>query len=207
MVRIIAGTHRGRRLVTPESEVVRPSSDRVRTALFNILGTWLEDRDVLDLYAGVGGIGFECLSRGARHVTFVEHNDECCACLRSNAGLLGEFARTTFYSADVAEILGCLVGRRYDLIYADPPYRDAQIVPLLELLARTGVADAESTVVIEHSSKDRMRTGAYTPGWECYRNARHGAAQLSFFNRSDVRAAPDGPALPDRAHATNGQVS
>jgi 16S rRNA (guanine(966)-N(2))-methyltransferase RsmD len=162
----------------------------VRTALFNILGGWLEGKTVLDLYAGVGGVGFECLSRGARHVTFVEHNDECCECLRANAAQLGVLPQATLYSTDVHEALELLRGRRYDLIYADPPYRAADREGLLGRMARSGVADAETIVVIEHSSKDRTRTGEYMPGWECYRTSRYGAAQLSFFSRTgNVTAA------------------
>ena len=184
MVRIIAGKLRGRRLALPEGEAVRPSSDRVRTAFFNILGTWIEDKTVLDLYAGVGGVGLECLSRGAHHVTFVEHGDECCEHLRANASRLGVLPQVTLYSTDVHEALTLLRGRRYDLIYADPPYRAAGTDALLRQMARTGVADGETIVVIEHSSKDRTATGPYAPGWECYRSSCYGAAQLSFFNRT-----------------------
>jgi 16S rRNA (guanine966-N2)-methyltransferase len=189
MVRIIAGRHRGRRLATPDDYAVRPSADRVRTAFFNILGAWIEGRTVLDLFAGAGGIGLECLSRGAAHVTLVERNDECCACLRTNASHLGELDNVTLYHADVHEALGCLRGRRFDLVYADPPYRNAQLEQLLAALAATGVADLDSIAVVEHSARDRMQKGAFAPGWECYRNACYGAAQLSFFSRATP--APD----------------
>ncbi len=181
MIRIIAGIHRGRRLSTPPGRKVRPTSDRARTALFNILGPWIPGRRVLDLYAGAGGVGFECLSRGAAHVTFVEEDAAAIECLTENTELLGEDARVTVFARSVRGGLEALVGRAFDLIYADPPYRDAYVSALLQRLSDAGIAHDDSIAVIEHSRRTAVEMDTMCAGWRCYRNAAYGKTTLSFF--------------------------
>ncbi|NLF40288.1 16S rRNA (guanine(966)-N(2))-methyltransferase RsmD [bacterium] len=188
-MRIIAGIYRGRRLQSLPGTAVRPTSDRVRTALFNILGQWLEGKRVLDLYAGIGGVGLECASRGAAHVTMVEHAADAARCLKSNIALLDAGDRTRVVADDVfaaCERLGAQ-GTTFDLIYADQPYRDAAPRTLLAHLARTGVAHADTIVIIEHAEWTDETTIAAS-GWERYRRSAYGKARLSFFSRTQPAA-------------------
>lgn len=90
MIRIIAGKHKRQNLFVPKGRLVRPTSDRTRTALFNVLGSWIYDKNILELFAGSGCVGFECLSRGAKHVTFVEKSSVALKCIRQNAKQLNE---------------------------------------------------------------------------------------------------------------------
>src|SRR6186713_2677315 len=92
-MRIIAGTHRGRRIAAPPGETTRPMLDRMREALFSTLAPWLADACVLDLFAGSGSLGLEALSRGARRARFVERDAETARLIADNARLLGEEAR------------------------------------------------------------------------------------------------------------------
>jgi 16S rRNA (guanine966-N2)-methyltransferase len=148
-VRVIAGTHRGRRLVAPPGRDTRPTSDRVREALFSILGN-VEDQVVLDLYAGSGALGIEALSRGAAAATFVDHDERALAAVRSNLEALGAAARVVH--SDAASFLERDSGALYDLVFLDPPYDSAPElgVRLSELLP--GVL-AEDAVIVTESDK------------------------------------------------------
>ncbi len=189
MIRIISGSLRGRRLVTPPGLAVRPTSDRVRTALFNILGAWLAGRRVLDLFAGAGGVGFECLSRGAAHVTFVESSHAARACLSQNAAALGVHDRITVLPADTARAIPSLRGQTFDFIFADPPYRDADVPALLAMLHAAALAGPASVCVIEHAQPRLFAPDTCHQGWRCYRTARYGKTCLSFFDLLPTESA------------------
>ncbi len=123
-MRIIAGTARGAKLA-PVPNGVRPTSDRVREAIFNSLGQFFDGGEVLDLYAGTGALGIEALSRGFERATFVEKNGHAARAIRENLTRAGFTKKAEVSRGDVAEAIGRFVaeGRRYDLIFADPPYR------------------------------------------------------------------------------------
>ncbi len=123
-MRIIAGEARGVRLA-PVPEGVRPTSDRVREAIFNSLGQFFDGGEVLDLYAGTGALGIEALSRGCEKTTFVEKNGRAVGVVRQNLTRAGFAEKGEVLRGDVTQTIGRLVAgrRRYDLIFADPPYR------------------------------------------------------------------------------------
>jgi 16S rRNA (guanine966-N2)-methyltransferase len=126
-MRVIAGTLGGRRLKAPRGRATRPTSDRVREALFSILGE-IADARVLDLFAGSGALGIEALSRGAAGAVFVERDGSAAAVLRENLRALGIGPERAELRR--AEVLGALEkasarGEKYDLIFIDPPYREA----------------------------------------------------------------------------------
>jgi 16S rRNA (guanine(966)-N(2))-methyltransferase RsmD len=160
----------------------------VRTALFNILGTWLKDARVLDAYAGAGAIGFECLSRGVAEVTFIEQRATAVAALQNNARLLAVEHAVRIVANDVLKALPLLRGRHVDLIYADPPYRDLNLPVLLGALRDADVAHDESVLVLEHASAAGINQDAACCGWRAYRCARYGVTQLSFFAFDKVSA-------------------
>lgn len=151
LVRVIGGTARGRRLRPPRSGAVRPTTDRVREAIFDILGALgvVEGAAVCDLFAGSGALGIEALSRGAESVTFVESDREVVEDLRSNLTLTGfdVHGGTRVVRGDAA---GFLAGsaRHFDIVLADPPYRFDGWVDLLGLV-RTDIAVLESRQAVE----------------------------------------------------------
>jgi 16S rRNA (guanine966-N2)-methyltransferase len=148
MLRVVAGTYKGRRLRTPPGRGTRPTADRVREALFSILGD-LDGDNVADLFAGSGALGIEALSRGARHVTFVERDPRAAATIEGNLERLGEVQ-----SVVVRDALAWLrerVGHEwFDVVLLDPPYDSAADLAgrLTELLpptlTRDGVIVTES---------------------------------------------------------------
>jgi 16S rRNA (guanine966-N2)-methyltransferase len=149
-MRVIAGTHRGRTLKAPPGESTRPTSDRVREALFSILGDRVRDARVLDLFAGSGALGLEALSRGASAATFVDDDPKAIAAVKANLETLKAVAEVR--RGDALRFLtgASKTGAQYDLVFLDPPYRLAErFAPSLSealpaVLAREAVAVAES---------------------------------------------------------------
>jgi 16S rRNA (guanine966-N2)-methyltransferase len=156
-MRIVAGVARGRRLVVPPGDVVRPTADRVREALFASLSPSIPGASVLDGFAGSGALGLEARSRGAARVTFVERDRRALDALRRNIDAVGLDA-TTVVAADVLRSVrdgarsGSLVGAPYDLVLLDPPYalEEGDVAELLGDLVPLLAPDA--TVVLERSS-------------------------------------------------------
>jgi len=148
-MRVIAGELGGRRLRSPRGEATRPTSERVREAVFSMLGE-LGGLRVLDLFAGSGALGIEALSRGAAAATFVDHDERALAAVRANLESLGAAARVV--KSDAPAFLERDSGALYDLVFLDPPYDSAPElgVRLSELLP--GVL-AEDAVIVTESDK------------------------------------------------------
>jgi len=144
-MRVVAGTHRGRRLGRPLGDDTRPTADRVREALFSMLGD-VEDADVLDLYAGSGALGIEALSRGAASAVFVDSSAEATEAVRANLTELGE--RGEVVRRDALDYLRSMAGvRRFDLVLCDPPYDSAlAVAPSLTELLPAVLYDTSVTV-------------------------------------------------------------
>jgi 16S rRNA (guanine966-N2)-methyltransferase len=124
-VRVVAGAYRGRRIAAPPGRATRPTSDRVREALFSILGDRVAGARVLDLFAGSGALGIEALSRGAAQATFVESSSAAIAVLRRNLDALGVEAEVRRQDALAYLRSASRDARLYDLVFLDPPYRHA----------------------------------------------------------------------------------
>lgn len=124
-MRVIAGTAKGHPLVAPTGKGTRPTADRVREAVFSSLQAVIADTEVLDLYAGSGAMGIEALSRGAASATLVERHGRACATIRDNLATTRVADRAEVVTADVRPALGRLAeaGRRFDVVFLDPPYR------------------------------------------------------------------------------------
>jgi 16S rRNA (guanine(966)-N(2))-methyltransferase RsmD len=156
MTRIVAGSLGGRRLAVPAGQSTRPTSERVREALFNTLGTQLElpGARMLDLYAGSGAVGFEALSRGCGHALFVESDARAAAVLRRNAAQLGVGGAARIVAGPVSRTLERPPAQRYDLAFADPPYALAQetLTAVLAALAADWLAP-DAVLVVERSTR------------------------------------------------------
>lgn len=136
-MRIIAGLHKGRRLKPIKGNKIRPTTDRVREAIFSVLAERLAEASVLDLFCGSGALGIEALSRGASHATFVDKDFDAVKLVKSNLELVDEFSRSTILKGDVFRICERL-GREavsFDVIFADPPYKTEFHDALVELVA------------------------------------------------------------------------
>jgi 16S rRNA (guanine(966)-N(2))-methyltransferase RsmD len=162
LMRVIAGEAKGRRLHGVRGQTVRPTADRVKEALFSILGSRfdLSGIAVLDLYAGSGGVGIEALSRGAAQVTFVEQHAPTCRVLRENLALCGFAEKSTVLCAPVRRALRMLAERdeRYQGALIDPPYGRGLAAESLSQLSSLPVLDSGAWVVAEHHADDALET-------------------------------------------------
>jgi 16S rRNA (guanine966-N2)-methyltransferase len=169
MLRIIAGELGGRRLRAPGGMGTRPTSERVREALFSILtsaaeGAPFDGATVLDLYAGSGALGIEALSRGAAHATFVEQDAVACRTLRENLRGLGLDGRAQVVQRPVrAGLPQVLSHGPFHFIFADPPYASDELPWLLETLARARALAPRGCLVVERASRDADALADATP--------------------------------------------
>ena len=155
-MRIISGTARGRRLLAPRTRSIRPTADRVRESIFNVLGQTLNGQDVLDLFAGTGALALEALSRGAAKAVLVDRDREAVRLCEANARMLGFGDRVRVLSAPVEQAIKRLErgGERFDLIFADPPYA-ARVVPqIVGTLGAAGLLNPGAIACIEHDKRE-----------------------------------------------------
>ena len=179
-MRIVAGRWRGRQIVVPKGEVVRPTRDRVREAWMSILNPLLPGARVGDLCAGSGALGLEALSRGAVSAEFVESAPASLAALHQNIERLGAAASATIRRGDALVVAAERARDPYDIAFADPPYRTG----LAErLAARWLLAPFARVFGIEHDSRETM------PG--AHDRRRYGTTALSFYRMSDDRRTDD----------------
>jgi 16S rRNA (guanine(966)-N(2))-methyltransferase RsmD len=155
-VRIVAGTHRGRPLLGPKRPGLRPTADRVRESLFNLLGQFFEGGEVLDLYAGTGALAFEALSRGMSRAVLVDPGAESARLVAENARALGMEGRIEFLRTPVARALPRLAaeGRRFALVVADPPYAEEVAAEVARAVGEGGLLVEGGTLVVEHGRRE-----------------------------------------------------
>ncbi len=136
-IRVIGGIAKGRRLKTRKAKNLRPATDYVKEALFNILVRKVPDSVFLDLFAGSGGIGIEALSRGAKKVVFVEKDPQNAALIKENLALTGFLDQAEVYTCDVFKAISLLAnkGCRFNLIFVDPPFRQGLLGTVLEKIS------------------------------------------------------------------------
>lgn len=152
-MRVIAGTARSLRLKTPEGMDTRPTTDRIKETLFNMLQPYLPDAVFLDLYSGSGGIGIEALSRGARHAYFVENNRHALTCIAENLQFTRFADRATVLRQDVLSALPGIHEKEADVIFMDPPYQSGYEQQALRLL-RTLPYVTRNTLIVTEAALD-----------------------------------------------------
>jgi 16S rRNA (guanine966-N2)-methyltransferase len=184
-MRITGGTFRSRSLQAPRGSETRPTSDRVREALFSMLAAdgFFDTEDgprVLDLYAGSGALAFEAISRGASTAVLVEHARPALAAIRENTRSLDVGDRVTVVPLKVDRALSAVHGP-FDLVFVDPPYADVSTPAFEIVLAKAAELLAPGgTLVLEHASTDEPSA---PPGLAVDRRRRHGTTVLSLFHR------------------------
>ena len=177
-MRIIAGEFGGRRIAAPKGIHTRPTSDRVREALFSILGGSVRGARVLDPFAGSGALGFEALSRGASFATFVDSDRGAARCVAENAKALGVLDRIERFEGDWEAALGRMGGGFYDIAFLDPPYRMAgECARVAERLYRARRL-AEGAILIAEEPRDAE--GGFPPPFEVYDVRTYSDTRLSF---------------------------
>jgi 16S rRNA (guanine966-N2)-methyltransferase len=158
-MRITGGRTKGR-LLTPLKNVrIRPSSDKVRESIFNIIGQDIPDQRVLDLFAGTGSLGIEALSRGATWALFIDNSPQCIKLIKKNLKLCGYEPSGSVLRKDLTRGLPwkhSLMKMKFDLVFLDPPYRKSYIPPILSELVDREILASQSLVIAESSKNDKL---------------------------------------------------
>jgi 16S rRNA (guanine966-N2)-methyltransferase len=183
-MRIVAGRFKGRTLKAPGDAALRPTSDKVRQAIFNIVehagfasNFTLEDARVIDLFAGTGALGLEALSRGAKFCLFVEEAAESRAIIRENIEALGLTGASKIWRRDAAGLGPLDTLAPFDLAFLDPPYRKGLIAPALQGLAAGGWLNADALVMAEAAEDEAMPVVA---GYEMLDDRVYGDTRIAF---------------------------
>lgn len=171
-VRVISGQARGRPLKAVPGDATRPTTDKVKEALFSMIGPYFDGERVLDLFAGTGGLGIEALSRGAGHAVFVDASPKSVAVVRSNLEATRLADRAEVYRNDAGKAIRLLEkkGLKFDLLFLDPPYIMKDCAERLLDLAARGLVAEGATAVVEHES-----AFDYGDGFGPFRRRRHAA--------------------------------
>ena len=176
-MRVIAGKTRSLRLKTPEGTDTRPTTDRIKETLFNMLMPYLPDAVFVDLFSGSGGIGIEALSRGARHAYFVENQKNALACITDNLNFTHLMEQATIMKQDVLSALASIHEKEVDVIFMDPPYgQEYEKQVLLQLKTMPYVT--EDTLIVIEASLDTdfsylEAMGYYLKKEKCYKTNKH----------------------------------
>ena len=178
-MRVIAGKFKGRNLKSPPSLQVRPTSDRLRETLFNVIASRVPNARFLDLCAGSGAVGIEALSRGAAHATFVDRSRRSCQLIKANLELcgVGETGRD-IYCSEVTEFLKQSNTDKWDLIFLDPPY-NTDYLRILQLLGSLSLLENEGLLIVEHHHKTDLPETTGT--LRRMRILKQGDSSLSFY--------------------------
>lgn len=179
-VRLISGKFGGRRLDAPDNSRTHPMSERIRGAMFNSVGSLVQDAHVLDAFAGSGSVGLEALSRGAKAVTFIERDRIAAKIIRNNIATLGCEDDTKVIQASVSAWSSTNEDAQFDLIFVDPPYHDPQFSTVKKLFNHLKPG---ALMVLSHLGRGEAPTG--TKGIVVVDNRSYGNAALTFFRRDD----------------------
>jgi len=182
-LRVISGFAKGRHLKTPRGKWVRPTSDRVKESLFNILASKIPASVFLDLFAGSGSIGIEALSRGCTKAIFVDINPRAILFIKDNLSSLGFTGKARIFKLDVLKALDLFKKQnlKFDIVFMDPPYFKKYEVKALEKTNESGLLKKGGTVVIESSKKTILpsRVGDFF----LYRRTEYGDTALNFYQK------------------------
>lgn len=177
-MRIIAGDYKGRRLYAPQDNKIRPTTDKVKEALFSILANHIYDADVLDLFAGTGGLGLEALSRGARRCWFCDNSRDSIRLLRENISYCRADEKAVVLTGDFRKILQNL-NTSMDLIFLDPPYGRNLLPECFELIGEFGCLAEGGMIIAEHRREEVLPEEL--GGFEKIKERKYGTVMLSIY--------------------------
>jgi 16S rRNA (guanine966-N2)-methyltransferase len=186
-VRIIAGEFRGRRLVSPRGRSIRPTADRVREAIFNIISMHLAGARVLDLYAGTGALGLEALSRGAAGAVFIDQDAAAVRLIHENIRRCGVRDRTRVIHQPISQALKILAAGRggpelFDMVFLDPPYGKGLLQAVLIELTELEIVAPECRAIAEHHDSESLPMAA--GGWFKFRERKYGDTVVSLLTNA-----------------------
>ncbi len=181
-MRVISGTARGTKLETIEGLNTRPTTDRVKEAMFSMIHHELYDAEVLDLFAGSGSLGIESASRGAKNVTLVENSKKCIEIIKKNVQKTRLDDKIIVVNKQVENFIN-IIEQSFDFIIMDPPYLKGFIEPIMQTIFNRNLLKEGGVVVVEHESGDMLKQKY--GNIELYKNKKYGRTCLSIYRRID----------------------
>lgn len=178
-MRIISGEKKGTRLFSLKKRKIRPTSDKVKGAIFNVLVS-VEDKKILDLFAGSGALGIEALSRGAKEAVFVDSSFTSLDLIRKNLEKLGFKDKSRLIKKNVLRFLKGETEGKFDLILADPPYGKGLCQKVLEILSEKEILNPDGVLVIEHHKKEKIEK---LENFILLQERKYGDTLVSFFRK------------------------
>jgi len=196
-VRVVAGSAKGRPLKSVPGNGTRPTTDKVKEAVFSMIGPYFEGGAALDLFAGTGGLGIEALSRGMEHAVFVDLEPKSIDTIRANLKATGFESNAEVYRNDAGRALSAMEkrGRSFELVFLDPPYRLKLGDELMGTMAAKGLLQAEAVIVLEHESGYDYPEDI--PGFYRQRQAVYGETAISIYRYEPEEREP---AREEEAH-------
>lgn len=183
-VRVISGSARGLKLNTPGDDRVRPTTDRVKESMFNIVQDWVYDSQVLDLFAGSGALGIEALSRGASQAVFCDNSLDSIKIIKSNIEKARVADRSQIVNGDFKRCLRDMEAKNqsFDMIFVDPPYYEGLFEEVLDTIRSCKILKKNGIVIVEHDAK---RPIGQVEGLEVYKEKKYGITMLTFYCLED----------------------
>lgn len=183
-VRVISGSARGLKLNTPGDDRVRPTTDRVKESMFNIVQDWVYDSQVLDLFAGSGALGIEALSRGASQAVFCDNSLDSIKIIKSNIEKARVADRSQIVIGDFKRCLRDMEAKNqsFDMIFVDPPYYEGLFEEVLDTIRSCKILKKDGIVIVEHDAKKPI---GQVEGLEVYKEKKYGITMLTFYCLED----------------------
>lgn len=181
-MRIISGTARGTRLYTLEGNQTRPTLDRVRESLFNILQNDIKESNFLDLFGGSGAVGLEAASRGAKKVVICDSEKQAINIINRNIEKTHLKDKVIVYNLDYESLLKELIDEQYDLIYIDPPYNSNYAINALKLIIKNKLANDNTKIMIETDDTEKILVQIKDIKINLYDKRKYGRAEILFFS-------------------------
>ena len=179
-MRVVSGSARSCKLQPVPGMNTRPTTDRVKENVFNLIQDHVRDADVLDLFAGTGQLGIEALSRGAAHCDFIEHNGTAYNVVSKNVQTARVQDRASLHRVEARDFLAKAAAKKYSLIFLDPPYGGTILENALSGIERFDILSANGIIICESAVEDR-----FAHGFEVVRERRYGATMITVLRRQD----------------------
>nr|WP_314278524.1 16S rRNA (guanine(966)-N(2))-methyltransferase RsmD [uncultured Peptostreptococcus sp.] len=183
-MRVISGSARGLKLNTPSDDKIRPTTDRVKESMFNIIQDLVYDSQVLDLFAGSGALGIEALSRGANRVVFSDKSPDSIKIVKSNIEKVKLSNKSLVLNYDFKRCLSKMgsENQKFDLVFVDPPYYKGLFEEVLATIRDNDILNKDGVVILEHDANTKI---GHVDGLEVYKEKKYGITMLTFYCLED----------------------
>lgn len=178
-MRVISGSRRGAKLITREDEFVRPTTDRVKESMFNLIGMFFPCKKVLDLFAGSGALSIEAISRGAKDAVCVDADKLSLDIVKRNYANLRFSENAEFFLCDALTFLSKCTDE-YDIIFLDPPYNKGLIAPVMELLNKRGLLSSDGIIVLESDNTEALPDFS---GFYVFKQRKYGRTLVTLYKK------------------------